>query len=124
MNTTEIITNFMKGNNISNITEKQLCWLIGQAKREKFAIGFDGYNQSIYFDDCFYKINHCKTLASGGSYVGSKIIQGKYKIEKMFTIRFTENPKHIAVYNQTDLDYFKRENIAFEIIKPYTGATA
>lgn len=119
MTTTEIIENFMKGNSKATITEKQKYWLLAQAKREGVPTYCDGYSNQVYFDDCFYKIKQCKTLASGGSFVGTQMIQGKYNIEKMFTIRFTENEKHTAVYAITDLEHFKRENIGFEIIKPH-----
>lgn len=118
MTTVEIIANFMKGNTKVSISEKQKLWLLGVAKKEGYDLSNDGYNDCIYLNDRFYQIRHCKRLASGGSYVGSRIIQGRYNIEVLFYIRFTEGGKHTAVYRQNELDYFTRENIGFEIIKP------
>ena len=118
MKTVEIINSFMKGGSKASISEKQKRWLLGQAKKEGFDIGFDGFNDKIYFEDCYYQIKNCKRLASGGSYVGSRIIQGRFNIEKLYRIRFTEGSKHTAVYGQVDIDHFRRENIGFEIIKP------
>ena len=118
MNTLEIISNFMKANTVVTISEKQRSWLVGQAKKENLLVN-NGWYDCIYFEDCFYQVRQCKTLASGGSYVGSRSIQGRYNIEKLFAIRFTENTKHTAVYNGTDLQHFTRENIGFEIIKPF-----
>lgn len=123
MTTIEIIENFMKGNCKVSISEKQKNWLLRTAKTEGFAVSFDGWSDAIYLTDCYYKISQCKRLSSGGSYVGSKSIQGRYNIEKMYTIRFTENQKHTAVCGQTDIDYFKRENIGFEIIQPYINTS-
>lgn len=119
MTTTEIIQSFMKGNEKVTISEKQKAWLLGQAKKDGLPVNFDGWHEVIYFDDCFYKIRQCKTLASGGSYVGTRYIQGKYNIEKLYAIRFTQNSKHTAVYAKGDLEHFNRENIGFEIIKPH-----
>jgi hypothetical protein len=118
MTTIEIIANFMKGNTKVTITEKQKNWLTSQAKNES-VLNSDGWHDSIYFEDCFYQIKQCKTLSSGGSYVGTKFIQGKYNIEKLFTIKFTENSQHTAVYGLNDLKSFERDNIKFEIITPY-----
>ena len=118
MTTIEIIANFMKGNTKVTITEKQKNWLTSQAKSENL-LSSDGWHDSIYFKDCFYQIKQCKTRASGGSYVGTKLIQGKYNIEKLFAIRFVENTQHTAVYALHDLQSFERDNIKFEIITPY-----
>lgn len=123
MKTAEIIQNFMKGSSKVSISEKQKDWLLGQAKKEGVSIGFDGWHDMIYFDDCYYKIQQCKTRASGGSYVGTRFIQGRYNIERLYAIRFTENSKHTAVYGQTDIDHFKREKIGFEIIKPHVNTS-
>lgn len=120
MTTSEIITNFMKGNTKVSISEKQKAWLLGQAKKDGIAVGSDGFNMSIYFDDCFYNIKQCKRLASGGSYVGSKIIQGRYNIEKLYTIKFTDTG-HTFVYSAYEVDRFRKEGYQFEIIKPYVN---
>jgi len=117
MTTAEIITNFMKGNSKTTITEKQKSWLISQAKKEGVAASWDGFYESIYFDDCFYQIRQCKALASGGSYVGTRMIQGKYNIEKLYTVRFTDTG-NIFVYGQQEVERVKREGYQFEIIKP------
>ena len=114
MTTAEIIQNFMKGNSKVTISEKQKSWLLGQAKKEGIHVGYD----SIYFDDCFYKIKQCKTLGSGGSYVGSKFIQGRYNIEKLYTVRFTDTG-NTFVYSQHEVERVSREGYQFEIIKPH-----
>lgn len=118
MKTADLIANFMKGSRKASISEKQKSWLLGQAKKEGIAIGFNGFNDTIYFEDCYYQIKNCKRLASGGSYVGSRIIHGRYNIEKLYAIRFTEPPYLTGCYNQCDIDHFNRERIPYEIIKP------
>lgn len=118
METIEIINSFMKGSSKASISDKQKNWLISQAKKEGIPVGYNGWDDLIYFDDCYFSIRHSKRLASGGSYVGSRIIQGRFNIEKLYRIRFTEGSKHTAVYGQVDIDHFRRENIGFEIIKP------
>jgi len=122
MTTTEIISNFMKHNSKTTISEKQKSWLMRQAKNEGFSIGFDGYSDSIYFNDCFYKIKQCKTLASGGSYVGTRIIQGKYNIEKMYTVKFTDTG-YVFVYDQAELERVTTEGYDFKIIKPVVNTS-
>ena len=118
MATTEIIANFMKGNSKVTISEKQKSWLLGQAKKEGVPASYDGWHDAIYFDDCFYQIKQCKTLASGGSYVGTRMIQGKYNIEKLYTVRFTDTG-NIFVYGQHEVERVTREGYQFEIIKPH-----
>ena len=122
MTTTEIIANFMKGNSKVTISEKQKSWLIGQAKKEGVPMGYDGWHDTIYFDDCFYQIKQCKTLASGGSYVGTRTIQGKYNIEKLFTVRFTDTG-NTFVYGQHEVERVTREGYQFEIIKPHINTS-
>jgi len=118
MTTTEILQNFMKGNSKVSISEKQKSWLLGQAKKEGVKVGYDGWHDMIYFDDCFYKIQQCKTLASGGSYVGSRLIQGRYNIEKLYTVKFTDTG-NTFVYAQHEVERVTREGYQFEIIKPH-----
>lgn len=118
MTTTEIIANFMKGNTKVSISDKQLAWLMGQAKREGVAVGTDGFNPTIYFNDCMYQIRNCKRAASGGSYVGTRTIQGRYNMERLFTIRF-KSTGLTNVASQTDLDHYTREGHQFEIIPPH-----
>jgi hypothetical protein len=120
MTTTEIIANFMKHNSKATISEKQKSWLIRQAKNEGFVLGFDG--DSIYFNDCFYKIKQCKTLASGGSYVGTRVIQGKYNMEKLYTVKFTDTG-YVFVYNQQEVERVTKEGYQFEIIKPVVNTS-
>lgn len=117
MTTLEIINNFLKGSYIASISEKQRLWIIGQAKKEGLLNTY-GSDEKVYFNDCFYTIKQCRRHASGGSYVGSRAIQGRYNLEKMYHIRFTENSKHTAVYGQADLDRFNRDGIGFELITP------
>jgi hypothetical protein len=118
MNTREIIANFMKGSSKVSISAKQRMWLMSTAKREGFAIGFDGSQDTIYFDDCMYQIRNCKRMASGGSYVGSEVIEGRYVIEILYTIRFTEGAKCTEVCRQSYLDHIVSEGFSFEIIQP------
>lgn len=117
MKAAEIIDNFMKGNFKVSISEKQKSWLVSQAKKEGLT-GSGSCSESVYFEDCFYSISPCKRLASGGSYVGTKIIQGRYNLEKKFFIKFQTGDKITAVYGQTDLEHFRREGYLFDIIKP------
>lgn len=118
MKTIEIINSFMKGSSKASISEKQKNWLICQAKKEGIPVGYNGWHDLIYFDDCYFSIRNCKRLASGGSYVGSRTVRGRYNIEKFYTIRFTEPPYLTGCYNQCDIDHFSRERIPYEIIKP------
>ena len=122
MTTIEIISNFMKGNSKVTITEKQRNWLLGQAKKDGIHVGFDGWSDSIYFEDCFYKIKQCKTLASGGSYVGSRFIQGKYNMEVLYTVRFSDTG-NTFVYDKYEVERVKREGYQFEIIKPHVNTS-
>jgi hypothetical protein len=115
MKTVDIIANFLKGFDVANISEKQKAWLLGQAKKEGIQVRNDGFNDCIYFDDCFYKIKQCKRLASGGSYVGTRLIQGQYRIERMFAIEFTATGL-TSVYNNVMLSGFKKEGHSFKII--------
>jgi hypothetical protein len=118
MTTAEIIKNFMKGGGIASISEKQRAWLISQANSERILVDSDGFNQSIFFDDHYYKIRNCRRMASGGSYVGTKIIQGRYIIERMYHIKFI-GTGHTCVYNYSDIDHLKREGQhQFEILNP------
>ena len=82
MNTLEIISNFMKANTVVTISEKQRSWLVGQAKKENLLVN-NGWYDCIYFEDCFYQVRQCKTLASGGSYVGSRSIQVLQKTQSI-----------------------------------------
>jgi hypothetical protein len=115
MTTTEIIANFMKGGFKVSISEKQKIWLIGQAKREGIPVSFLG--DAIYFEDCYYKIQQCPRLCSGGSYVGTRIIQGRYNIEKLYTIKFDNG--NTFVYDHLEVERIRREGYEFEIIKPH-----
>lgn len=118
MNTIEIITNFMKGATKAGISDKQRNWLLGQAKKEGIPVIDRGYGTGVYFDDCFYTIRQAKTLASGGSYVGTRYINGRYVIEKLLTIKFDNG--NTFVYGVHDVDHFRREGKhQFEIIKPH-----
>jgi hypothetical protein len=118
MTTLEIIANFMKGSSKASISEKQKDWLLGQAKKDGISVGFDGWSDTIYFKDCFYQIRNCKRLASGGSYVGTRVVQGRYNIEVFYTIRFTDTG-HTFVHSQHEVERVKREGYQFEIIEPH-----
>ncbi len=118
MKTTEIIANFMKGYDKVTITEKQRSWLISVAKKEGYKTS--NYDQILYLNDCYYNIKNCKILASGGSFVGTKTISGKYNMERLFHIKFTEGQQMTACYGRMDLERFNRENHPFVIINPTT----
>lgn len=120
MTTKEIITSFMKGNSKVSISGKQKNWLINQSKNEGYQVGFDGFCDMIYMSDCFYSISQCKRLASGGSYVGTKLVQDRYNIEKMVTVRFTDTG-NTFVYNEIRLEIAKKEGFAFDIIPPHVN---
>jgi hypothetical protein len=118
MTTSEIIANFMNGSPKASISEKQKAWLLGQAKRDGIQVHHNGWGENIYFNDCFYAISQCKKLASGGSYVGSRLIHGRYNIEKLYTIRFTDTG-YTFVRSPEEVESAKREGYQFEIIAPH-----
>ena len=122
MTTTEIIANFMKGNSRVSISEKQKAWLLGQAKKDGIIVGFNGWNDLIYFNDCFYEIKQCKRLASGGSYVGTRLVQGRYLIEKFYTIRFSDTG-YTSVQSHHEIERLKIEGYQFEIIAPHINTS-
>lgn len=116
MKAIEILINFLKGNEVIIISEKQKSWLLGQSKNENIKMSYDGFNNYIYFSDCFYKISQCVTHVAGyGGTRGTKAIQGKYKLEKMYCIKF-ESTGLTAVYRKNDLDYFTSKNEKFNLI--------
>lgn len=115
MQTIDILSAFLKGNEVANISQKQKNWLIAQAQKE--GKNFSTAPDTIYFEDCFYTIKHCKRLASGGSYVGTAIVQGHYKLEKKYCIQF-ESTGLVTVASKTDLDYYKTTEHKFRIIAP------
>lgn len=114
MTTNEILSAFMKGREKTSISEKQKSWLLSQAKKEGIKTHFDGFSESIYLNDCHYKIKHCKVLASGGSYVGTRIIQGRFTIEKMYTIQF-DSTGLTNVCNESDIKHYQTSGHAFKI---------
>lgn len=99
----------MGTNSKVTITERQRSWLLGQAKREQYSVSCVG---TIYMEKCFYKITQCRTHISG------KVIQNKYNIEKMFTIKFKTYPFLTEVGNIYDLERIERDGYTFEIITP------
>lgn len=115
MTTLEIIAAFMKGNTKVTITQKQKDWLIRTALNEGVKTNLTGSGDYIYLNDCHYSINQCKTRCSGGSYVGTRYIQGKYNIEKMYRIRFDSNGM-TEVRSETDLRYIRTTPHTFSII--------
>lgn len=118
MSTLELLQNFMNGNEKVTISQKQKDWLMGQATKEKSATlktHSDGFHDYIYLTDCHYQIKQCKTLASGGSYVGTKFIQGRYNIEKLYTIKF-DSTGIINVCSNTDLKHYRTTEHTFQII--------
>ena len=89
MTTTEILSNFLKGNEVAVITEKQKSWLLGQAKREGIKHTNNGFSDTIYFADCHYNLRNCKTHVAGyGGTRGTRLVEGRYKLEKLYRIKF------------------------------------
>ena len=115
MTTSQLIDSFLKGNTVAVITEKQRNYLLRLAGKADVVMHNDGFNQYLYYATCHYAIRHCKQLASGGSYVGKKIVQGKYRIEKMYTIKF-DRTSLTQVCKETDLKHYEREGHAYTII--------
>jgi hypothetical protein len=115
MTTLEILAAFMKGNEKVSISEKQKSWLLSQAKKEAFVVRNDGFNDTVYLDDCHYKISQCKTLASGGSYVGTRYIQGRYNIEKLYYIQFKSTGLTV-VCTSGDMRHYSNEGHEFNVI--------
>ena len=85
MNAAEIVQNFTKGHDKCSISGKQRDWLISQTKKESLVVKFDGFNDLIYFPNCYYKINSSSRLASGGSYVARQTVPGRYNLKKIFS---------------------------------------
>jgi hypothetical protein len=116
MNTNEILSNFLKGNETAPISEKQKNWLLGQAKNEGIKSVFDGFVNYIYLSNCHYAIKQCKTHVSGyGGTRGTKAIQGKYKLEKMYTVKF-DTTGITQVCRSADFEHFKKEGHSYTII--------
>lgn len=101
----------MKGNCKVSISQKQLNWIKGTAKEENRLVDAD----YVKFADCFYIIKPCTRLSSGGSYVGTCIIAGRYIIEKMYRIKFNDTGI-IQIFNQAEKERLERENYDFTII--------
>lgn len=116
MATTEILTSFMKGNEFSTISDKQRDWLLSQAKRDGFRIESTGFNHYIYLTGCLYKIEQCKTVVSGyGGTRGTKPVNNKHKIEKMYSIKF-DSTGLTGIYRLNDLNHFRSEGHKFQIV--------
>lgn len=103
----------MGKNEVAGISEKQMNWLISTAKREGHKIAEHPY--IIYMKDCHYKISNARRLASGGSYVATGVVPGRYKMEKLYTIKF-DSTGLTGVYSRCDLDYFRTTEHTFTII--------
>ena len=116
MTINEILSNFTKGNDVAVISEKQKSWLLGQAKMEGIKSNFDGFVNYIYLQNCHYVIKQCKTYVSGyGGTRGTKAIQGKYKLEKMYTVKF-DTTGITQVCRSVDFEHFKKEGHSYTII--------
>lgn len=114
MNTTEIVTAFMKGGTKVTITQKQKDWLERQARYDNVRV--DG--RGVFFADRYYSIRNCRRMASGGSYVTTKVIPGKYNMEVMYLIRFNEPPHMTRVADTHELEHFKSEGHTWTILDP------
>ena len=114
MTAIEILNLFLKGNEATGISEKQKNWLIGQAKKDGVKSRED-FGTTLYFDGFYITIKNSRRLASGGSYVGTKIVQGRYNLRKSYHIKFTSTGL-TACYDRSDLDHFDREKIEYEIL--------
>lgn len=116
MKTIEILISFLNGNEVTIISDKQKAWLLRQAKIEGLKTNNDGFHDFIYLDDCHYKIKQCKTRVGGyGGTIGTKIIQGKYRLEKLYTIKF-DSTGITGVHTNTDLMHFRTTEHTFQII--------
>lgn len=117
MTTTEILSAFLKGNEIASISDKQRNWLLSQAKKECVKMDNDGHGDRIFFNDCHYIVRNCRTHVAGyGGTRGTKVIPGRYNLEKMYSIKFDLPPYMTQVCKSTDMDHYKREGHPFSII--------
>lgn len=115
MNTTDILATFLKGNHKVSISEKQRMWLLSQAKRDGVKIKEDGWHPTLCMADAHYTIQQCKRRASGGSYVGTAIIQGRYNLEKMYYVKF-KSTGLTCVCSDTDLRHFQSIGEQYDFI--------
>ena len=74
MKAIEVINLIMKQNTKVSLSEKQLNWIKGVSKSENRLTDL-GYNTRITFDSFYFNVTQCQTLASGGSYVSTKLIK-------------------------------------------------
>lgn len=116
MTTVEILSNFLKGNEVATITEKQKSWLLGQAEREGVKTQFDGFHTHIYFNDCHYNIKNChRPFSAYGGGIGKAVIPNRFKLEKMYTIKF-DSTGLTEVCRKYDMEHYKKEGHSFQII--------
>jgi len=119
MNALEVLQAISKGSDKAAISEKQKAWFLRTCKSEKIpSNGPMEYTDYVYFDEFFVNIRNCKRLASGGSYVATRTIPGRYIIEKLYYIEFLNPPCMKQVCHDTDMDHFKREGHPFKILNP------
>lgn len=117
MTTVEILASFMKGTEKTTISVKQRAWLLKQAQQEKL---LDADLDIIYLAGAQFVIRNCKVMASGGSYVGTRIVQDRYVLEKQYWIRFDAPPNMVTIARDTDIAYYKREGHSFKVLNPRT----
>jgi hypothetical protein len=116
MTTIEILSAFMKGNEVASISIKQRDWLLSQAKRENIKTHFDGFSTHIYLSDCHYSISSAQGRRGGyGGTIVHYTISGKFNLKKFYSIKF-ESTGLTQVCTNTDMDYYKREGHKFTII--------
>lgn len=118
MKSSEIIKLVMKDKaEYSTISQKQKDWILNVAKSEG-RVSFDG--KHIYFTNCYFKISQCKRLVSGGSYVGSSVIQGLYKIEKYYSYKHLDT-NFTGVCKKEYFDYLDDNGYKgkYELTNPY-----
>ena len=104
MKTAEILAEFLRGEELATISQKQRDWLHHQAKREGLLRTKPGY-ESVMMDDSYYNIY----TAPGGH----------YRLERFYAIRFTGTAQ-TQVCRHHDLDGIRQRGRQFQIIKPAT----
>lgn len=116
MTTNEILSAFMKGNEIASISEKQRSWLLSQAKKDGIVIRNDGFSDSLILVDCHYKISQCRSRVGGvGGVIGTRAIQGRYNIRKMYTVKF-DSTGLTVVCESHDMKHYQSEGHPFTVI--------
>jgi hypothetical protein len=115
MTTSEVIQLISKGAGFTGLSEKQKNWILGVGAKEA-GIHIKGLDPIYLFlpDNRVFMIKQCKRLASGGSYVGTRIIQGRYRMELCYHIVFTDTG-NTSFVNYTEYERLIRDGYPAEI---------